>query len=202
MNYHLLHTEELIRRARSTPLGNLGPSDWQALAGALATRLKDSLTPEAVEGELVARLQKEIADIDEAIADNPDARDEYGHMRVLLADSLAALAKEPTKPDDFGSQEAWDDAHQHGGGNIKPEPAPDSPVDVGELLRELEEFADEHWLINCQREDHPCIRAKLLIESLTKQLEGLTERLHLHGGLTPKELEQWLARLNAKGDRG
>ena len=196
MSYHLLHTEELIRRARVTPLGNLSPVDWQLLAGALATRLEKTLTPEAVEGELVAELRREHETLS---ARAVSAIDKYrAELYGRAAAALAPSGVEPAKPGWVERQlensrktvSEWSRAKKQAAGitdEMVAEPATDSPVDVGERA-----WADKQFIENvvielrtpCDRDDFDnCTnapdnldatsnQAADLIESLTKQLEG------------------------------
>ena len=217
----------------------------------LAKETKALLTPEAVEGELVAsetgwliecvgeqgplwladdheapRQFLWTADANEAIrfsrecdAESVMACNHIGHGLRVNGEPMRVFVSEhcwPAPLDWKAIEEAEDKAGgQFVGGLLHDlganlaEAAPDSPVDVGEVIkavrerdREILNLTDQSQLLN-HLYDMRAYAVSLAnsAESLTKQLEGLTERLHLHGGLTRKELDEVLAGLKAKGEK-
>ena len=102
-------------------------------------RLQALLTPEAVEGELVARLQEAIGVCESQLPDG-GIHPERGNVIVkarlqLFKDCLAALAPSGVEPPEPGAQPGWilpPIVRPSFTAEEDEEPAPDSPVDVGE----------------------------------------------------------------------
>ena len=138
------------------------------------------LTPEAAEGELVARITEYLS---LGGLHNPELAN-HDKVRDLLIDCRAALTNEPAKlkfwrcpycKSDVASHD-WLECDERTDKRVErlakalSEPAPDSPVDLGALIASL-------WLAinaNQSSDDEGALykRAAIALESLTKQLEG------------------------------